>query len=134
MICTKNTRVRMLDDAGTTVTLERFSNGSQFKLINDYTSPTDNITVDRELDLGRDPELRLAAVERFLVLDDFCGKEYTVVYRDIVGKAKLKIAWALTVHKFQGMLKLFNSVNYLHIITLTNHWLCLFIELVSFSI
>jgi hypothetical protein len=92
----------MLDDSETRVTLERVSNGAQFRFMNDFLKVTDGIALDEDLNLDFYPDLRLGPSERFVVLDDLSGKRYTVSYTDIVGKAKLKIAWALTVHKFQG--------------------------------
>ena len=40
--------------------------------------------------------------KKYLVLDDLCGKLIRVDEHSLLSKSKLKHAWAITIHKFQG--------------------------------
>ena len=39
---------------------------------------------------------------KYFVLDDLCGRTLCVEERSLLSKSKLKHAWAITLHKFQG--------------------------------
>merc|ERR1712002_970559 len=39
---------------------------------------------------------------KYFVLDDFCGNTIRVEERSLLSKSKLRHAWAITIHKFQG--------------------------------
>ena len=103
VLCTKNSMIRVLRVAGPKrrLCVDYVANGSQFIIAQDKEEPLMDVEIDKEVSKYFSRKRSLEKM-RFLTLSDMCGGEISAVYEDLTNRAKMRQAWALTVHKFQG--------------------------------